>query len=270
MPAALGEFKDVPLLVNRICKGCNERRIGVLDEQFVRCGPVAVLRKKFGIHGRQHHDTVNSFYRGSAGGHPVRFLAWDDSFQCEVLIELIEGNEGRQLSQMILKGQSGPRHHIPLTASTTADILRKKIADLHLTSPIELRLIYDPPTEPWAEELFKALWPDRELPQPTAGATGFKGGIIEFKTTNRYFRAIAKIGFHYFLTQFPEYSGHEAIFDDIRDFIITDTQGLEPNRVNNSLAFTGVPSLPNLLALSGTWYVPKLGMASAPHILRPL
>ena len=79
LPAALGEFSGAPMLVDRICKLCNERRIGVLDEQFVRCGPVAVLRKRFGIKGREHHDKVNSFYRGSAGGQRIKFLAWDES-----------------------------------------------------------------------------------------------------------------------------------------------------------------------------------------------
>ena len=40
--------------------------------------------------------------------------------------------------------------------------------------------------------------------------------------TDRYYRAITKIGFHYFLTQFPEYTGRESIFRDFREFIGKD------------------------------------------------
>jgi hypothetical protein len=223
LPAALGEFRDGPTLLNRICKQCNERRIGLLDEQLVRCSPIAVLRKRFDIQGRQHHDEVNSFYRGSAGGQRVKFLAWDESFKCDVLIELTGGNQERQLTQLILKGESGPHHHIPLVASMTPKVLREQIAALQLAAPLELRLIYDSPTEQWAVDLFKEVWPDQQLPQTTSGANGFK------------------IGFHYFLAQFPEYTGHEPIFEDVREFIINDMKELIPDRINR---FIGVHRLP--------------------------
>lgn len=244
LPAALGEFKGGPTLLNRLCKQCNERRIGILDEQFVRCGPTAVLRKRFDIEGRRHHDKVNSFYRGSAGGQRVKFLAWDDALQCELLIELTGGKQGRQLTQMILRGASGSTHHIPLTSSMTPQLLREHIADLHLDAPLELRLIYDPPTEQWAVDLFHALWPDKELPKPTTGATNFEGGIVQFQLTNRYFRAIAKIGFHYFLTQFPSYSGHEKVFSEIRDFILDDTTEFNADRINKFISIHSIPITP--------------------------
>ena len=47
------------------------------------------------------------------------------------------------------------------------------------------------------------------------------GLAISFSLTERYFRAVAKISFHYFLSQFPHYSGHEPKFDDIRQYIVT-------------------------------------------------
>ena len=237
LPAALGEFKDAPTLLDRICKQCNERRIGLLDEQFMRCGPAAPLRKRYGIEGREHHQKVNPFYRGSAGGKRVKFFSWDEAFQCEVLLEVIGGNEARQLTQLILKEQqSGQHHHIPMTSKMTAQALRHEISALKLTAPLDVRLIYDPPTEQWAVNLFQELWPDQPLPDTTVGARNFQGGIMQFETTDRYYRAFAKIGFHYFLTQFPEYSGHESIFSAIRDFIIDDAQGFQPARINEFVA----------------------------------
>lgn len=241
LSAGLGEFNGAPTLLDRICAQCNSRRIGLLDEQFLRCGPVAILRKRFGIEGREHHDKVNSFYRGSAGGQPIKYLAWDEAFGCEVLIELTGGRQGRQLSQLIIQGQEGPPHQIPLTPTTTVVALRQKIAALKLVAPFAVRLIYDPPTEPWATELFKQIWPDRELPEGTLGATNFKGGVAQFQVTSRYFRAIAKTGFHYFLTQFPNYSGRESFFSDIRDFIVDDRKEFVAPRINQ---FVGVHKSP--------------------------
>jgi hypothetical protein len=37
LPAAFGEFAAAPVLENRVCDICNNRRLGVLDEQLARC-----------------------------------------------------------------------------------------------------------------------------------------------------------------------------------------------------------------------------------------
>jgi hypothetical protein len=177
------------------------------------------LRKRLGIEGREHHQKVNPFYRGSAGGQPIKFLSWDESLQCELLIEQTGRDQAGHLVQLILRGQAGPCHYIPLTSKMTIESLRQKVVALKLTFPLpEVRLIHDPVTEQWAVDLFKQLWPDVTMPDTTKGASSFSGGKVQFEVTDRYFRAIAKIGFHYFLTQFPNYSGHESIFSGIRDF----------------------------------------------------
>jgi hypothetical protein len=122
--ASFGEFQYAPLLKDRICSSCNTERIGLLDEQFVRCGPEALLKAQFGIDGRSHHEKVNPFYRGSAGGRRLEYLAWDEEFQCEVNVELLGGNQGRQLSEIIFKKQTGQIHHIPLKAGMAPEQLR--------------------------------------------------------------------------------------------------------------------------------------------------
>jgi hypothetical protein len=55
----------------------------------------------------------------------------------------------------------------------------------------------------------------------------YQGAVGTVVLTNRYFRAIAKIGFHYFLSQFEEYTGHEQMFSDIREFILDETAGVD-------------------------------------------
>src|SRR6266568_849366 len=46
------------------------------------------------------------------------------------------------------------------------------------------------------------------LGQAVLGTKNYeKGAVVELQVTDRYYRAIAKIGFHYFLTQFPAFDG---------------------------------------------------------------
>ncbi len=64
------------------------------------------------------------------------------------------------------------------------------------------------------------------------------GAAVSFSLTERYFRAVAKIGFHYFLSQFPQYTGQEMKFADIRRYILKGDQNV--HRVN-SLANASCP-----------------------------
>ena len=69
---------------------------------------------------------------------------------------------------------------------------------------------------------------------------------VKFQVEKRYYRGIAKIGFHYFLTQFPAYSGYEQIFSRIRSFIYEDTK--EPiRRVNKFMSMRQHPLLREML-----------------------
>jgi len=241
LPAAFGEFINAPTLKDRICGRCNSERIGILDEQYVRCGPEGLLRKRYGIEGRGHHERVNPFYRGSAGGRRIEFLAWDEALQCEVNVELLGGNEGRQLCELILKEKAGQTHHVALKPEMTSKELLNIVAGLKIAGECESRITFDPATEHWVPELIKKAWPAASMSEGTLGATKFQGGVAKFQVTDRFYRAIAKIGFHYFLTQFPRYTGHEAIFSDVRSFIIEDSKELVPARVNQ---FIGVRPYP--------------------------
>jgi hypothetical protein len=249
LPAAFGEFINAPTLKDSVCGQCNSKRLGLLDEQYARCGPEALLRKKFDIEGREHHEKVNVFYRGSAGGRRIELLAWDDALQCEVNVELLGGNQGRQMCELILAEKSAqtPPHHIALKPGMTAEELLKIVVGLKMKGELESRLSYDPATEQWAPELIKMAWPASSMSESVLGAASFHGGIAKFQITDRFYRAIAKIGFHYFLTQFPKYTGHESIFSDIRSFIIEDTKELVPDRVNQ---FIGVRHYPLAMPMS--------------------
>jgi len=107
--AALGEFDGAPLLENRICTRCNNNQLGRLDEQYSRCGPEAFLRRHYGIQGRSKHSQVNPFYRGSAGGHRLEMLAYDETLGTHVLMEG-ENGQYKQLRQFIITDEYGDVH----------------------------------------------------------------------------------------------------------------------------------------------------------------
>lgn len=222
LPAAFGEFENAPLLANRICIPCNGK-LGILDEQLTRCGAESVLRKYFQIEGRSSHEKVNPHYRGSAGGGRLATKVFDNRIGCDVELELKGGREARQLCQIIFKEATGATHHLPISPDLSdperlrADFKNLPIADLNSTTAT---FFCDPDELKRLRPVLTAVWPKLTFgPSYRLGAAKFDGAITEIRVTLRYFQAIAKIGFHYFLTQFPHLNGGEPIFSDIRAFI---------------------------------------------------
>jgi hypothetical protein len=78
-------------LTTTSAKSCNEKRLGVLDEQLARAGVEGFLRKFYGIKGHSEHDPVNPFYRGSAGGHRLEMKSFDQNLGMDVLLEVENG-----------------------------------------------------------------------------------------------------------------------------------------------------------------------------------
>jgi hypothetical protein len=76
----------------------------------------------------------------------------------------------------------------------------------------------------WVESLFAGLTFERrtEWKSSTVGRIVYGPARIKFTVTSRYFRCIAKIGFHYFLTRTTDYRGDESCFDDLREFIANE------------------------------------------------
>ena len=232
LPAAFGEFDGAPFLVDRICTRHNNS-LGLQDEQLARCGPEAFFRRLYGVQGRSVHDEVNPFYRGSAGGRRLEMKAWDSKLGIEVLVECENGTY-RQQRQLVFVEKTGRTHHLPIREGTTTEQLRAAFHGLAVIQPYDFHLLCDPEERVWVEPLIQETWPRVTFGESSLASTNYSGALGTVVVTNRYFRALAKIGFHYFLTQFPEYTGHEPMFSDIRRFVLDDDKRVE--RVN---AFVG-------------------------------
>ena len=207
---------------------------------MVRSGPEAFIRRYYNITGRPGHDRVNPFYRGSAGGHRLEMKVFDPNLGFEILMERADGNY-RQLRQLVFIEQAtGKTGHIPVGEKMTPEELRAAYNRLELTPPLDMHLICGPEEEQWVQDLVCRTSPGTRFGPGSRGTTIYaSGGAISFSLTERYFRAVAKIGFHYFLSQFPQYIGQELKFADIRQYILKGDRNV--NRANE---FVGERKLP--------------------------
>jgi hypothetical protein len=220
LPRGLGKFKGYEPLTDRVCSRCNGV-CGQLDEQLCRCGSEAFFRKFLGISGRSGHDEVNSFYRGSSRGGRLEMVGINHDNGEEKELELVGPNSVRELRCVKLVAEDDSTHTIPIPDGMTRDEFQRKVAALGFKSFKHADISAASEEIPWVESLFEGFMMKgkAEWVQPT-GPIIYGPLTIKFTVNDRYFRAIAKIGFHYFLTKFPRLRGDELCFAEIRNFIM--------------------------------------------------
>lgn len=117
----------------------------------------------------------------------------------------------------LIEETSGKSRHIPLHPAVTADQLRAAFNRCEAIAPFKSALAYYPHEREWIERLLLEVWPTVTLPaEGTVFGNVIERPLLKFQVTDRYQRAFAKIGFHYFLSQFSRFSGQEDIFASIR------------------------------------------------------
>jgi len=245
-PAAFGEFRSAPKLPIPLCPKCNNERLNHLDQQVSRCGPEGFMREFYRIKGRAHKTKVNPFARGSAGGSRLEFSTFDRDVGVEVHLEAVDGVVTQMCELILVETSMGRAHHFPLSETTTADELRGAIARKNVPAPYDVRLSCQPHEQEWVEKLLREHSPGIVFSEPKLMSHIIETPEVKFQLSERYFRGIAKIGFHYFLSQFPAYSGHHSMFSDIRSFISEDTN--EPvRRVNDFIQHRNHPLVYQML-----------------------
>jgi hypothetical protein len=220
LPRGLGKFRGYVPLVDRLCKRCNGI-CGQLDEQLCRSGGEAFFRKFLGVTGRTEHGDVNPFYRGSSRGGRLEMFGTHHETGEERELELVGPDSVRELRCVKLIGEDDSVNTITITDLMTPAEFRKKVKALGITFFKHAYITAAPDEIPWVESLFEGFKTERktEWVQPT-GPIMYGPFTIKITVTDRYFRAIAKIGFHYFLTKFARFRGDEPCFSEIRDFIM--------------------------------------------------
>ena len=238
LPAGLGNFENYEYLSDRICRACNGV-CGKLDEQLCRSGPEALFRMFLGVKGRKRHTKSNPFYQGSAGGGRLEMTGKNQNTGSEVLIELLNDTEARELrcAQLFADDSTTPCT-IPILDGMTPPEFRAAF-DRTGIKWFKKGVVYAGPEEQeWVESLIATLkFETKTTWTKPQGPVTYGPSVVKFEVTSRYFRAIAKIGFHYFLTKMPQFRGDEACFRDIRNFIITDSCPVDKCR--NFVSYNG-------------------------------
>jgi hypothetical protein len=223
LPAAFGYFRNAPMLPDRLCSNCNNNRLGVLDEQLARCGVEGFFRKYYGVVGRKEHDSVNPFMRGSAGGKRIEARTFDPVAGREVSVEIGRGQATQLCAISFIEKESRKvLHDIPLNPKMTPEELRAAYDRCKITTPCDVALASHPHEREWIDPLIQQAWPNVTFSEGTLMSNVIERPVLKFQVTERYHRAFAKLGFHYFLSQFPHFTGREACFVDIRQFIAED------------------------------------------------
>ena len=222
LPACLGKFLNFRLLRDKLCSDCN-RKLGQLEEQFCRCGPEAFFRIVVGVKGRKHHNTVNPFYRGSAGAKPIMIESQHPKLNCSFFCEIEKGGKtGHPAKQIVVRDSAGNHHSILITEKIeTPDDLLRELRNRGLENSTFVECWASDEEREQMEMLcqvarigisWSEMSPFEQLPKMRFVST--------ITVNSTYFRAIAKIVFHYFLKHFTQFTGFEKEFEGIKEFIM--------------------------------------------------
>jgi hypothetical protein len=166
---------------------------------------------------------VNSFYRGSSRGGRLEMVGINHETGVEKELELVGPNTVRELRCVKLTAEDDSVRTITITDGMTREEFQKKVIALGIKFFKHADISAAPEEIPWVESLFEGFKTQGKTQwvQPS-GPILYGPFTIKFTVTDRYFRAIAKIAFHYFLTKFPRFRGDEPCFSGIRGFIMND------------------------------------------------
>jgi len=223
LPRALGAFKNQPSLKNRVCQQC-DREIGKCEEQLVKCGPEAILRIVLGIKGRSGDSSTSPFRRAHAGRKALKFKTIYPGTNYEVLVEPIAGTKNIQiLPQIVIVFPDGKCSQILMTdPNMTVAELETSIRATGIKGKTNIWPIAS--TEEEEKRIFNLLHQSKFFMDEIADEN-IKPCLVNVEAAGDifvdagYFRAIAKIAFHYFLIHNSSYDGSESAFEPIRRFI---------------------------------------------------
>lgn len=228
VPESLGKFKGQPKQKQLVCKGC-DHEIGKAEEQLARCGPEAFHRVNLNIKGKKKHTRSFPFRRGYAGQGPLELSAPLPGREYEIWVEPVGDEENAQpVPQIVLKGPGGEwdRIRLPEPMKVTAEYLRNALGK----SPVkgeDIRLETVGLSEREIDHVFSVIkgmgiWLRDEPTATEPSGPRFypnvcgKGRLI---VDARYFRAIAKIAFQYYIEFSEQLCGYEDCFAPTKRFI---------------------------------------------------
>jgi hypothetical protein len=226
LPRSLGGFEKFVPLLDRLCQKCNEEIGSKAELAFARQSPQGILRNlQLVKRSRGKRTRSQSVYSPKfIGDEHFSLSATDPETGLELLWQLDEGpGTIGEISQLVIFDANGEvAHHIPIpTAITTGKELFNLFQQHKVVSPMpKLLVIAARGDEGRIQQMF-ADWGVKCELQLQKRHGGLIPGPKTFKgrVDLSYFRALAKIGFHYTLKYIPSITGSESCFNLLRNFI---------------------------------------------------
>jgi len=225
LPQCLGRFQNFEPLLDRLCQSCNERIGCTLEREFCRKSPEAVLRSVHWIKGQsrdgQKKRQAHIYQPVRVGSQHLYFFASDPETGQSILWQMDKKPQTvKEISQILIFDDEGEViQHIPIPVEIT---IGRELVELFeaysLTFPIpKVQVIAASGDEERVQTLFSAINVNTPMQRRTRGQVSqqFFTGEVGLA----YFRALAKIGFHYALKYIPTIRGNEGAFRAVREFI---------------------------------------------------
>ena len=223
IPAALGEFRD-DTRFRRACPACNAE-IGHAEQQLVQSGPEGYFRRNIKPRSKRLNRRGIGRPCGARGAPPPQYLA--DMGGHLALVEPKRGSPGdaSPVDQILVRDQADQETYLRLYPGIRVEQIQQGLRRSGLGEMKEVRLSCS--DDCWNEytTLLGRVWPESRIeetePIPGTDRLGVPGQI-KFVVNDDYFRALAKIGFHYFLAHSHRaFKGNESCFAALREFITT-------------------------------------------------
>ncbi|MFT3686403.1 MAG: HNH endonuclease [Phycisphaerales bacterium] len=219
IPAIFGHF-DGAFLFEQICKACNSR-LGRCEEQLTRCAPEAYLRRVVMppvARGKRGQSWV-----GAHGIAPPKFTIKQTGHHEQAELEPGPNHVLRPFDQLVVFDKDGQEHHIRLFPTMTAEHVRQKLEALGLPESGDCYLHNDAQHSSYYLSVLREIWPRAsfESTGDTEAGPHTVHAVTTFTFHVDYFRALAKIGFHYYLLHSRRgLTGREPIFSALRSYLM--------------------------------------------------
>jgi hypothetical protein len=224
VPRLMGTFENQPPLLGKVCADC-DKEVGKCEELLAKCSIEAVLLKHIGIVGRHKDKSSSPFRRAHAGYPPIRMTAVLPGYENEARVEPIGDSKNVDiLPQLILIDTQCHREELAINnpnciSITEWSLLLRKCFEGSVKA-LEAIGISDEQVV-----LIKHVFNEVGITFDSADDVKISPiktqVLVKGHTTydKRFFRAVAKIAFHYFLLHSRVFKGSEEEFRTIRRFI---------------------------------------------------